>query len=238
MANLPAEHAADIASLMARGNDPSATASPPENPSNNNSSWGAAQNGSSTLGAQNGSMSAIIDAYIVNLQRAGYVPNANATTATAKRDTALSLDPLVEKRAVPSVPLVIALLGQHGFVPANGTDATTDAAPSSSSKRDDVVPDRESALRKRVLPDIDLVVSRLAAHGFVPTGGGGGSNASSGAVVGKRDATGDINSVISQLEAYGFNPDDFMQAGNSTTMSSTNATSVSKRASHWAFKTS
>ena len=206
---------------MARGNDPSVS----------ESLLGKRQNSSlsvqnSTLSAQNGSMSAIIDAYIVNLQQAGYVPNANATTA--KRDT-LSLDPLVEKRSVPSVPLVIALLGQHGFVPANGTDD-----PTASSKRN--VPDLDSALQKRTLPDIDLVVSRLAAHGFVPTGGGDSNSSSS--IVGKRDATGDINSVISQLEAYGFNPDDFMQAGNSSAMSSANATSVSKRASHWALKTS
>ena len=86
------------------------------------------------------------------------------------------------------------------------------------------------------MPDIDLVVRRLAAHGFVPTGNNGSNVASS--VVGKRDATGDINNVISQLEAYGFNPDDFMQAGNSTTMASVNSTSVSKRASHWAVKSS
>ena len=207
---------------MARGNDPSASESLLEK--RQNSSLSALN---STLSAQNSSMSAIIDAYIVNLQQAGYVPNANATTA--KRDT-LSLDPLVEKRSVPSVPLVIALLGQHGFVPAtNDTDGTT-----ASSKRN--VPDLEAALQKRTLPDIDLVVSRLAAHGFVPTGGGDSNSSSS--TVSKRDATGDINSVISQLEAYGFNPEDFMQAGNSSAMSSANVTSVSKRASHWALKTS
>ena len=209
---------------MARGNDPSVSGSLPEKRQNSSLS---AQN--STLGApQNGSMSAIIDAYIVNLQQAGYVPNANASTA--KRDAALSLDPLVEKRSVPSVPLVIALLGQHGFVPANGTD---DPTTPSSSKRNNV-PDFDSALKKRTLPDIDLVVSRLAAHGFVPTGTNSNSS-----TVGKRDATGDINTVISQLEAYGFNPDDFMQpGGNSSTMASANATSVSKRASHWALETS
>ena len=208
---------------MARGNDPPASASLPGNRQNSSLS---AQN--STLGApRNGSMSAIIDAYIVNLQQAGYVPNANASTA--KRDAALSLDPLVEKRSVPSVPLVIALLGQHGFVPANGTD--------DPSKRN--VPDFDSALKKRTLPDIDLVVSRLAAHGFVPTGNADSNSNSSSGAVGKRDATGDINSVISQLEAYGFNPDDFVQpGGNSSTMASANATSVSKRASHWALKTS
>lgn len=177
----------------------------------------------SSLAAQNSSMSAIIDSYIVNLQQAGYVPNANAT-ATPKRDT-LSLDSLIEKRSVPSVPLVIALLGQHGFVPANGTDEGT------TSKRD--VPDYDSALHKRDLPDIDLVVARLAAHGFVPTGG---NISNSSGVVKRDDATGDINSVITQLEAYGFNPSDFMQGNSSTIPASVDAASVSKRDSHWSLE--
>ncbi len=179
MANLPAEHAAGLASLMARGSDAL---------------------GSLLETRQDSSMSDIIDSYIVNLQQAGFVPNANPTTS--KRDI-LSLDALVEKRDAPSVPLVISLLGQHGFVPSNDTDAV-------SSKRD--VPDLESALEKRTLPDVDLVVSRLAAHGFVPSGGSANSSATSS--VTKRDATADINSVISQLEAIGFNPSDFMQGGS------------------------
>lgn len=168
MTNLPAEHAAGLASLMARQDDPS----------------------------DNSTMSGIIDSYIESLLQAGFVPNANATTS--KRDT-LSLGPLIEKRTVPSVPLVIELLGLHGFVPANSTDTT--------SKRD--VPDGESALEKRTLPDLTLVISRLAAHGFVP------SADSSSSKVRKRDATSDINTVIGELQASGFNPSDFAPAGSS-----------------------
>ena len=159
----------------------------------------------------NSSMSAIIDSYIESLLQAGYVPNANATKS--KRDT-LSLEPLIERQSIPSVPLVIALLGQHGFVPVNGTDNGTDVT---TSKRD--IPDHETALQKRTLPDLDLVISRLAAHGFVPSG----SNSSSS--IAKRDETGDINTIISQLEASGFNPNDYMQAPTSALPSSTNSNS-------------
>lgn len=187
--NLPADQAAGLASLMAR---------------------------QTTDASTNSSMSAIIDSYIESLLQAGFVPNANATTS--KRDT-LSLEPLIAKRSVPSVPLVIALLGQHGFMPANGTDNSTDVA---TSKRD--ISDQEMALQKRTtLPDISLVISRLAAHGFVPTTG---SNSSSSLT--KRDETSDINSVISQLETYGFNPNDYMQAITSSSAllsSSANSTS-------------
>lgn len=187
MANLPTDHAAGLASLMARGNDPSAL-------------------GSLIEKRQNSSMSDIIDSYIVNLKQAGFVPNANATIS--KRDT-LSLDPLIEKRSIPSVPLVIDLLEQHGFVPTNNTSATP-------SKRD--ASDAGSALEKRTLPDIDLVISRLAAYGFIP------SNNDSSSTITKRDAAGDINTVISQLEAYGFNPNDFMQ-GDSLEQPSANSSS-------------
>lgn len=158
----------------------------------------------------NSSMSAIIDSYIESLLQAGYVPNANATTS--KRDT-LSLEPLIEKRSVPSLPLVMALLGQHGFAPANDTNATD----VTTSKRD--IPDLETALQKRTLPDINLVISRLAAHGFVPSSD---SNSSSG--VTKRDEAGDINTIISQLEASGFNPNDFMQ-GSPSALPSANSSS-------------
>ena len=153
---------------------------------------------------QNSHMSAIIDSYIINLEQAGFVPNANATAL--KRDT-LSLDSLIKKRSTPSVPLVINLLEQHGFVPINTSSGT-------ASKRS--VSDAESALDKRTLPDINLVISRLAAHGFVPSGN------SSNSSITKRDATGDINTVISQLEAYGFNPNDFMQ-GNYSALPSANS---------------
>lgn len=153
---------------------------------------------------QTSQMSAIIDSYIVNLEQAGFVPNANTTAY--KRDT-LNLDSLVEKRSVPSVPLVIDLLAQHGFVPTTGTSGA-------ASKR--AVSDIGSALEKRTLPDLGLVIDRLAAHGFVPSG----NNTNSSIV--KRDATGDINTVISQLEAYGFNPSDFMQ-GNFSALPSANS---------------
>ncbi len=195
MANLPAEHAAGLASLMARGSDALG----------------------SLLDERDSSMSDIIDSYIVNLQQAGFVPNANPTTS--KRDI-LSLDALVEKRDAPSVPLVISLLGQHGFVPSNNSDPA-------SSKRD--VPDLESALEKRTLPDVDLVVSRLAAHGFVPSGGSANSSATSS--VTKRDATADINSVISQLEAIGFNPSDFMQGGSAALPSADGSSAAALSAS-------
>ena len=142
----------------------------------------------------NTSMSAIIDSYIESLLQTGFVPNADPTTT--KRDT-LSLDPLIEKRSVPSLPLVLALLGQHGFVPTNSSDATP-------SKR--AIPDAEMALQKRTLPDINLVISRLAAHGFVPS-----SNASTSPTK-RDDEASDINTIISQLETYGFNPDAYMQA--------------------------
>ena len=166
MANLPADHAAGLASLMTRGNDASA------------------------------SMSDTIDSYIANLRQAGFVPNANPTTS--KRDTT-SLDSLIDKRSAPSLPLVLNLLEQHGFVPTNDTN----------SKRD--IADLNLALEKRTLPDINLVISRLAAHGFVPSGNKSDSSLT------KRDATSDINSIISQLEAYGFNPSDFTQ-GNSSAL--------------------
>ena len=159
-----------------------------------------------TDASTNSSMSAIIDSYIESLLQAGYVPNANATTS--KRDT-LSLGPLIEKRQLPSVPLVITLLGQHGFVASNDTDVIT-------SKRD--IPDHETALQKRTLPDINLVVSRLAAHGFVPSGSSSSSSAT------KRDATSDIDTTISELESYGFNPSDYMQ-GSTSALSSTNSSS-------------
>lgn len=190
MANLPTDHAAGLASLMARGHHHSAWESKLDK-------------------RQNNSMSAIIDSYIVNLKQAGFVPNANATLS--KRD-ALSLDSLIEKRDVPSIPLVINLLEQHGFVPVNGTDST-------NSKRH--VPDFDSALEKRTLPDIDLVINRLQAHGFVPSGN------SSQSSISKRDNTSDINTVISQLEAYGFNPNDYMQQANSSALlSSTNSSAL------------
>lgn len=147
-------------------------------------------------------MSATIDSYIASLQQAGFVPNAAPTTS--KRDT-LSLDSLIEKRSAPSVPLVLNLLEQHGFVPTNDTN----------SKRD--IPDLDSALEKRTLPDVNLVISRLAAHGFVPSGNKSGSSNT------KRDATSDINSVISQLEAVGFNPSDFTQGGSAALPSADNS---------------
>lgn len=197
MANLPAEHAAGLASLMARGNNP---------PTFN----------SSIDVLQNSSMSAIIDSYIANLEQAGFVPNANATIS--KRD-ALSLDSLVEKRSVPSIPLVINLLEQHGFVPVSATDGT-------ASKRD--ASGLESTLEKRTLPDINLVISRLEAHGFVPSGN------SSQSSISKRNNASDINTIISQLEAYGFNPNDFMRGNFSASANST--TSFPKRAAHMSLK--
>lgn len=110
-------------------------------------------------------------------------------------------------------------------MPANGT------ADGPSSKRE--LPDREAALLKRSLPDVELVVDRLAAHGFVPTG----NNGSNSSAVGKRDAEGDINSVITRLEALGFTPEDFRQGGNESvaTMATAevNATRIEKRASRW-----
>ncbi|CAF9933338.1 MAG: hypothetical protein ALECFALPRED_005567 [Alectoria fallacina] len=179
MANLLADHAAGLASLMARGNYPSGMESLIEE-------------------RQTSYMSNIIDSYIVNLEVAGFVPNANATTS--KRH-AFSLDSLIEKRSIPSVPLVINLLEQHGFVPVSGTNSTT-------SKRD--VSDVESALEKRTLPDINLVISRLETYGFVPSGN------SSQSSISKRDSTAsELNTIISQLEAYGFNPNDYTQANTS-----------------------
>ena len=131
------------------------------------------------------SMNVTIDSYIESLLQAGFVPNAKPTTP--KRDN-LELDPLIEKRTVASVPLVLDILEQHGFVPTT-----------KKSKRE--IPDLDSALEKRTVPDINLVVSRLAAHGFVP---------SRSASKIKRDATSDaINGVISQLQALGFNPGDY-----------------------------
>ena len=192
MANLPTDHTADLSSLMAREQSPSTLESQLDK-------------------RQNSSMSGIIDSYIVNLQQAGFYPNANATVS--KRDT-LSLDTLLEKRSVPSIPLVMDLLAQHGFVPADGTNAT-------NSKRD--VPDVGSALEKRTLPDINLVISRLAAHGFVPTGTGNSSNST----ISKRDTTSDINVVIDQLQTYGFNPKDYMQGNFSSSLSSANTSTAS-----------
>lgn len=180
MANLPADHAAGLASLMARENNPSALESLMDK-------------------RQTSSMSAIIDSYIVNLEQTGFVPNANGTVSNAtnsKRD-ALSLDSLIEKRSIPSMPLVINLLEQHGFVPISG-------ASGANSKRD--ISDADLALQKRTLPDISLVISRLEAHGFVPSG-----NRSQSSISKRDNATGDVNTIISQLEAYGFNPNDYMQ---------------------------
>lgn len=150
-----------------------------------------------TDASDNSTMSGIVDTYIESLLQAGFIPNASPTTS--KRDT-LNLGALIEKRTVPSVPLVIELLGQHGFVPANSTNGTT-------SKRD--ILDGEPALEKRTLPELSLVISRLAAHGFVPSADSSSSN------VRKRDATSDINTIIGELESSGFNPADFAQAGSS-----------------------
>lgn len=193
IANLPADHAAGLASLMARGNDPSASGSLMDKRQSNFS------------------MSAVIDAYIINLEQAGFVPNANVTIS--KRDT-LSLDSLIEKRSIPSVPLVINLLEQHGFVPTSGANGI-------SSKRN--IPDVRSALEKRTLPDVNLVISRLQAYGFVPSGASSNTSNSS---ISKRDATSDINTVISQLEAYGFNPSDYMQKGYSSFLLSANSSTA------------
>lgn len=181
MANIPADHAAGLASLMARGNDPSQL--------------------ESLFQQENSSMSSIIDSYINNLKQIGFVPNANTTanTTASKRDVH-SLDSLIEKRSVPSMPLIIDLLAQHGFVPTDGSNSTT-------SKRD--VSDAESALAKHNLPDINLVISRLEVHGFVPSGNTSQSNVS------KRDTASDINTIIGQLQAYGFNPQDYMQGNYS-----------------------
>ena len=161
---------------------------------------------------QNNSMSAIIDSYIINLKQAGFVPNANATIS--KRDT-LSLDSLLGKRDAPSVPLVINLLKQHGFVPVNGTNA----------KRD--ISDFESALQNHTttMPDVNLVISRLAAHGFVPSVNG--SQALSG--IAKRSNVSDINAVITQLEIFGFNPSAYMQQANSSALSSANSSASAKQ---------
>lgn len=197
MANLPTDDTADLASLMAREQSPSTLESQLDKRQNSP--------------IQNSSMSGIIDSYIVNLQQAGFYPNANATVS--KRDT-LSLDTLLEKRSVPSIPLVMDLLAQHGFVPADGTNPT-------KSKRD--VSDVGSALEKRTLPDISLVISRLAAHGFVPTGTGNSSNST----ISKRDTTSDINVVIDQLQTYGFNTKDYMQGNFSSSLSSANTSTAS-----------
>lgn len=202
ISNLPADHAAGLASLMARGTDPSVLESLVEE-------------------SQNSSMSTIIDSYIVNLKQVGFVPNANVTNSTKrewtgqgwKRD-AHNLDSLIEKRSVPSMPLVIDLLEQHGFVPVNNTDGK-------NSKRD--ISDVGSALQKRTLPDIGLVINRLEAHGFVPSGN------RSQSTISKRDNTSasDINTIISQLEAYGFNPNDYMQNNASIPSSTNSSTSAS-----------
>ena len=188
MANLPADQAAGLASLMARGNDLSVLESLVEK-------------------RQTSQMSATIDSYIANLKQAGFVPNAKPTIST--RDD-LDVDSPVEKRDVPSLPLVINLLEQHGFVPVNGT----------TSKRD--ISNLESALEERTttstLPDINLVISRLEAHGFVPTGNKSVSS------IAKRDASSDVNTIISELEAYGFNPNDYIQPSASGTPSTSSST--------------
>lgn len=193
MASLPSDHAAGLASLMARGNNPSVL----------ESLMGKRQTSS------NGSMSAIIDSYIVNLKQAGFVPNANATVS--KRD-GINLGSLLEKRSTPSMPLVINLLEQHGFVPINSNNST-------ASKRD--VSGLESGLEKRTMPDISLVISRLEAHGFIPSGN------RSQSTISKRDNASDINTVISQLEAYGFNPNDYMQA-NASALPSANSSAYTQ----------
>lgn len=169
MSNLPADHAAGLASLMARGNSPFAMESLLDK-------------------RQNSSMSGIIDSYIANLKQAGFVPNANASVS--KRDVP-SLDSLVEKRSVPSMPLVIDLLAQHGFVPVTGTNATNSKRDMSDSesvleKRD--LPDvnlvisrleahgfvptgnsSNSTISKRdTASDINTVISQLQAYGFNP----------------------------------------------------------------------
>ena len=219
ISNLPADHVAGLASLMARGHhdhsfalkdergEPQGSSilnSPIPNTTILNNVMPSGSIPSNSI--QNNSMSAIIDSYIVNLKQAGFVPNANATIS--KRDT-LSLDSLLGKRDVPSVPLVINLLKQHGFVPVNGTN----------SKRD--VSDFESALQNHTttMPDVNLVISRLAAHGFVPSVNG--SQALSG--IAKRSNVSDIDAVITQLEIFGFNPSAYMQQANSSAMSSTNS---------------
>ena len=153
---------------------------------------------------QDSSMSATIDSYIAHLQQAGFVPNAAPTSS--KRDIRRPDVLLPEKRDTPSVPLVLALLGDHGFVPSPSTNSKRDATDTLLHHHHlDNNDDDDSPLTKRTLPDINLVVSRLAAHGFVPTGG---NNNNTGSLT-KRDATSDINTVIAELEALGFNPDDF-----------------------------
>ena len=230
ISDLPADHAAGLASLMARGYHPhhsfalqeergepqsssiQSSAIPSSSvpsisiPSNTILGNVIPRSSVPSNSMQNNSMSAIIDSYIVNLKQAGFVPNANATIS--KRDT-LSLDSLLTKRDVPSVPLVIDLLKQHGFVPVNGTN----------SKRD--ISDFESALQNHTttMPDVNLVISRLAAHGFVPSVNG--SQALSG--IAKRSNVSDINAVITQLEVYGFNPSAYMQQANSSALSSVNS---------------
>ena len=219
VSNLPADHVAGLASLMARGHHHHSFALQEQRDEHQSSSIQSSAIPSNTIlsnaipsssipssSIQNNSMSAIIDSYIVNLKQAGFVPNANATIA--KRDT-LSVDSVLGKRDVPSVPLVINLLKQHGFVPVNGTN----------SKRD--ITDFESALQNRTttMPDINLVISRLAAHGFVPSVNG--SQALSG--IAKRSNASDINTVISQLEIFGFNPSSYMQQANSSALSSANS---------------
>ena len=220
ISNLPADHVASLASLMARAHhhhhsfalreerrEPqsgSIQSSPIPSSSILSNPIPSGSIPSSSI--QNSSMSAIIDSYIINLKQAGFVPNANATIS--KRDT-LNPDSLLGKRDVPSVPLVINLLKQHGFVPVNGTN----------SKRD--ISDFESALQNHTtttMPDVNLVISRLAAHGFVPSVNG--SQALSG--IAKRSNVSDINAVITQLEIFGFNPGAYMQQANSSALSSVN----------------
>ncbi|KAM0805436.1 hypothetical protein BDR22DRAFT_969148 [Usnea florida] len=230
ISNLPADHVAGLASLMARGyhdlhsfalheerGEPQSSPVPsssvpsisiPSNTilSNVIPSSSIPSNSLQNNSMPNNSMSAIIDSYIINLKQAGFVPNANATIS--KRDT-LSHDSLLGKRDVPSVPLIINLLKQHGFVPVNGTN----------SKRD--ISDFESALQNHTttMPDVNLVISRLAAHGFVPSVNG--SQALSG--IAKRSNVSDIDAVITQLEIFGFDPSAYMQQANSSTLLSGNS---------------
>ena len=222
ISNLPADHVAGLASLMARGHhhsfalqergEPQSSPIPSSSVpslsilSNTIPSNAIPSSSFPSNSIENNSMSAIIDSYIVNLKQAGFVPNANATIS--KRDT-LSLDSLLTKRDVPSVPLVINLLKQHGFVPVNGTN----------SKRD--ISDFESALQNNTttMPDVNLVISRLAAHGFVPSVNG--SQALSG--ITKRSNVSDIDAVITQLEIFGFNPSAYMQQANSSVLLSANS---------------
>ena len=69
------------------------------------------------------------------------------------------------------------------------------------------------------MADVNLVISRLAAHGFVPSVNG--SQALSG--IAKRSNVGDIDAVITQLEIFGFNPSAYMQQANSSALSEVNS---------------